>query len=235
MSSETRVKVSWSTPFTSGHLGFELPNTVLLLQNIPSMYLVQAMIDEINGASFVISCRRKSTMAFLSLGQLIRPPCRAGLGDRKMIILSDAGYEYQGGGLACWAFLEMSLVEAFIMEQILAYMLQVKSLILAIMFASFPGYEETTAWIILIDCAEWLRSCYIVFEIKIIHTSNWWLEAMVLFMSPITKRYKINVHKKVSCKGEHMVPGPFHFIARYLVSSYNHAVSVVVVLAWHVL
>jgi hypothetical protein len=24
MSSETRVKVSWSTPFTSGHLGFEL-------------------------------------------------------------------------------------------------------------------------------------------------------------------------------------------------------------------
>jgi hypothetical protein len=25
MSYETRVKVSWSTPFTSGHLGFELP------------------------------------------------------------------------------------------------------------------------------------------------------------------------------------------------------------------
>jgi hypothetical protein len=25
MSTETRVKVSWSTPFTSGHLGFELP------------------------------------------------------------------------------------------------------------------------------------------------------------------------------------------------------------------
>jgi hypothetical protein len=28
MSSEIRVRVSWSTPFTSGHLGFELPNNV---------------------------------------------------------------------------------------------------------------------------------------------------------------------------------------------------------------
>jgi hypothetical protein len=38
MSSETRVKVSWSTPFTSGHLGFELPTngSELDLNSLPT-------------------------------------------------------------------------------------------------------------------------------------------------------------------------------------------------------